>query len=89
MRIIGPATASADVRVPTISFVVDNRRSDDIVAAMDAHKIGIRFGDFYAPQLIDDLGLRPQNGVVRVSMVHYNTRDEVDRLIGHLNEILD
>lgn len=89
VRIIGPVTASADVRVPTISFVVDNRRSDDIVAAMDAHKIGIRFGDFYAPQLIDDLGLRPQNGVVRVSMVHYNTRDEVDRLIGHLNEILD
>ena len=46
---------------------------------------GIRWGDFYARRLIDYLGLAPQNGVVRVSMVHYNTIDEVDRLIDVLD----
>ena len=34
--------------------------------------------------LIDDLGLMAKGGVVRVSMVHYNTQDEVDRLIAAL-----
>jgi selenocysteine lyase/cysteine desulfurase len=38
--------------------------------------------------LIDSLGLGPSNGVVRVSMVHYNTADEVDRLIDVFDQIL-
>jgi selenocysteine lyase/cysteine desulfurase len=33
------------------------------------------------------LGLAPQNGVVRVSMVHYNTIEEVDRLIAILDRL--
>jgi selenocysteine lyase/cysteine desulfurase len=74
--------------VPTISFVVESRQSDAIVSAVDPHRIGIRYGDFYARRLIDDLGLAAQNGVVRVSMVHYNTQEEVDRLIAILDPLL-
>jgi len=85
VRIIGAPSSTAAARVPTISFVVDGMASDEVVAAVDPHGIGIRFGDFYAVDLIDDLGLREVQGVVRVSLVHYNTLDEVDRLI----EILD
>ena len=48
---------------------------------MDKHNIGIRYGDFYAIQLIKDLGLTSKNGVVRVSLVHYNTLIEVEKLI--------
>ena len=62
-------------------FVVDGRQSDSITLEVDKHKIGIRYGDFYARRLIDDLGLAHQNGVVRVSMVHYNTTEEISRLI--------
>ena len=43
------------------------------VRKVDKHGIGIRFGDFYARQLIHDLKLENKNGVVRVSLVHYNT----------------
>ena len=88
VQIIGPTTAASAERVPTISFVVDEMDSDRVTLAMDKHKIGIRFGDFYATHLIDDLGLRERNGVVRVSMVHYNTLEEVNRLVQHLDEIL-
>jgi selenocysteine lyase/cysteine desulfurase len=88
VRIIGPATSDSTKRVPTISFVVEGKQSDSITAAVDTHKIGIRYGDFYARRLIEDLGLQPQNGVVRVSMVHYNTLDEVDRLISVLDRLL-
>ncbi|HBB93221.1 MAG: cysteine desulfurase-like protein [Bacteroidetes bacterium GWF2_49_14] len=86
VRIIGQETASEN-RVPTISFVVGQRDSESIVREVDKHKIGIRFGDFYARRLIEALGLAAQNGVVRVSMVHYNTVDEVDRLIRALDNI--
>ena len=74
--------------MPTISFVVENRDSEAIVLETDKHKIGIRVGDFYAARLIDDLGLRPQNGVVRISMVHYNTIEELNKVIQVLDEIL-
>ena len=45
-------------------------------------------GDFYAHRCIEALGIDPNDGVVRVSMVHYNTEDEVDRLLSALDEIL-
>ena len=59
-----------------------------VLKLANGYNIGIRYGDFYARRLIDDLGLSPQNGVVRVSLVHYNTLEEVDRLIGVLDSIL-
>jgi selenocysteine lyase/cysteine desulfurase len=88
VRIIGRRTAAREERVPTISFVVDGRRSSAVVAALDTHRVGIRFGDFYARRLIDTLWLAAQDGVVRVSIVHYNTLDEVDRLIAALDRAL-
>ncbi len=88
IRIIGEDTASKEIRVPTISFVSEKMRSDDIPVLVDPHKIGIRYGDFYARRLIEDLGLSEKNGVVRVSMVHYNAMHEVNRLIEILDNIL-
>ena len=55
---------------------------------IDQFRIGIRFGDFYAKRLIEALGLAAQGGVVRVSIAHYNTAHEIDRLIGHLDEVI-
>jgi len=86
VTILGEPTSDPARRVSTISFVVRGMPSEDVVRAVDRHGIGIRFGDFYAKRLIDALGLRQQGGVVRVSMVHYNTLDEVDRLIRALDE---
>ncbi len=88
VRIIGrPRVQQAD-RMPTISFVVAGRRSEDIVRAVDAHRIGIRFGDFYARRLADALDLHVHGGVVRVSMAHYNTAQEIDRLIHALDQAI-
>jgi cysteine desulfurase family protein (TIGR01976 family) len=81
VRIIGEKVFDGSVRVPTVSFVVDQLKSDVITREVDNHNIGIRYGHFYAKRLIDALSLDKQNGVVRVSLVHYNTLEEVDRLI--------
>jgi selenocysteine lyase/cysteine desulfurase len=74
--------------MPTISFVVNGRHSETIVHHADKAGIGIRFGDFYARRLIEALGLQAQGGVVRVSMAHYNTVEEIDRLIECLDEAI-
>ena len=88
ISIVGPAESSPDIRVPTISFVQKNRDSREITVKTDEHKVAIRWGHFYAYRLIHDLGLDKQNGVVRISMVHYNSLEEVDRLINALDYAL-
>ena len=81
VTILGDASSDREVRVPTISFVISGRRSRDVVAEVDRSGIGIRFGDFHSRRLVQGLDLGDPDGVIRVSAVHYNTLDEMDRLI--------
>lgn len=81
IKIIGEVVAEKNKRVPTISFIHNTLKSSFIVRKVDKFNIGIRFGDFYAKKIVEDLGLLPNEGVVRVSLVHYNTLEEVDQLI--------
>ena len=80
VRIIGPEHSDRS-RVGTISFVHDTRTSREITEVVDASGIAIRHGHMYAYHLCEALGMDPDDGVVRVSMVHYNTPDEIERLI--------
>ena len=87
VKIIGEKTADARLRVPTVSFTVKNLNSAKIVSAIDQYNIGIRYGDFYARRLAEHIDLE-KDGVVRVSMVHYNTTEEIDRLVERLAPLL-
>ncbi len=89
IRIIGSNVADRNIRVPTIAFVQNGKDSESITLKTDKHKVAIRWGDFYARRLIEDHGFSKQNGVVRISMVHYNTMQEADRLISALEKSLD
>lgn len=86
-RLIGTATNEGSARVPTVAFKFDGMDSGAVARAMDDHGIAIRFGDFHSRRLIEDLGESGDNGAIRVSMVHYNTLDQVDRLTAALTEI--
>jgi cysteine desulfurase family protein (TIGR01976 family) len=88
LKIIGPNSAAHSKRVATISFVVKGMDSSDIIKEVDKHHIGIRFGDFYAKKIVEQLGLAGSKGVVRVSLAHYNTLEEVDKLILALKTII-
>ena len=88
VRVIGRTSSAIADRVSTVSFTVGETSSRAVVEAVDAAKIGIRFGDFYAKRIVEEHGLTKTDGVVRVSMVHYNTLDEVDRLIAALEPAL-
>ncbi len=84
VRIIGEATSDQAVRVPTISFKAAGRDAAAIVAQVDRDGIGMRHGDFHSRRLVEALGLDDGGGVLRASMVHYNTLEEVDRLVESL-----
>ena len=87
VTIVGDPSSDRDARVPTISFVIAGQSSRKTVEAMDSAGIGIRFGDFHSKRLVQALDLGDPDGVIRVSAVHYNTLDEMDRVIAQL-EIL-
>ena len=87
VRIIGPAHGS-DSRVGTISVVHCRKSSSEIVNFVSENNIAIRFGHMYAYRLCEFLDIEPEAGVVRVSLVHYNTMAEIDRLIAVLDACL-
>jgi cysteine desulfurase family protein (TIGR01976 family) len=86
VRLIGKAVTRN--RAPTVSFTVQGRDPAEIAALLATKKIGIANGNCYAYRLMPALGIPPQQGVVRVSFVHYTTGEEVHRLMDALDEIL-
>jgi len=65
-------------RVPTVSFTVRGLPASAIAAGLAARDVGARSGHMYSPRLMHRLGLE-SGGAVRVSLVHYNTVDEIAR----------
>ena len=75
-------------RVPTLCFNVGTLSPKTITEKMAEAGIGIRDGHMYAPRLMRRLGLSMDSGVIRASLVHYNTVDEIRRFGETLSEIV-
>jgi len=86
VRLIGRTRAAE--RAPTVSFRHARLSPQDIAARLAERRIGIGAAHCYAYRLMEALGIPPGEGVARVSLVHYNSPEEVSRLIGALDEIL-
>lgn len=87
VRIIGPEQPGPS-RVGTVSFVHERRSSREITSVVDRSGVAIRNGHMYAHHLCRALGIAVEDGVVRVSLVHYNTAAEIERLIGVLERVI-
>jgi selenocysteine lyase/cysteine desulfurase len=75
-------------RAPIIAFTVEGRKASDIPPRLDERHLAVRWGHFYAYRAIRDLGLMEADGVVRVSLAHYNSAAEIERLVAALDEVL-
>ena len=74
-------------RSPTVSFRVAGMPSDAVAGALAQRGLFVSHGDFYAATVIERLGVRP-DGVVRVGCSIYTTREEIDRVLVTLQELL-
>jgi cysteine desulfurase family protein (TIGR01976 family) len=74
-----------DGRVPTFAFGVAGRSPSQAAALLGERGLAVWHGNYYAVEIMERLGL--PEGAVRVGFVHYNTEDEVDRLLSALQEI--
>jgi selenocysteine lyase/cysteine desulfurase len=43
--------------------------------------LGCRYGHFYSRRLVEQVGLDPSDGVVRISLSHTNDQTEIDRAV--------
>ena len=87
-RILGVPEKDSAKRVPVVSFQVKGRSSKEVVETVEKESdFGFRWGHFYSKRLCNDVLALNDEGVVRVSMCHYNTVDEVERLVAALDKV--
>src|SRR3954469_25079409 len=75
-----------DGRVPTFAFNVGGLSATDAAGRLGDRGFAVWHGNYYAQEIIERLGLG-EEGAVRVGFVHYNTADEVDRLLAALHDL--
>ncbi len=72
-----------DQRCPTVSITHAHYSPQKLATLLDEHGIFTWPGNFYALQFSEALELEPE-GMLRIGLAHYNTEEEVDRLLAVL-----
>ena len=87
INLIGKTKISNKDRAPTIAFTMNNKSSKELSSDLVQQGIATRNDNFYAWRCLKALGIDTDDGVVRTSMVHYNTHEDVSNLISALKTI--
>jgi cysteine desulfurase family protein (TIGR01976 family) len=74
-----------DGRVPTFAITHESVAPQEAATRLGEQGFAVWHGNYYAVETMKRLGL--DDGAIRVGIVHYNTADEVERLLGALDEI--
>mgnify|MGYP001192584908 CR=1 FL=1 len=88
IRLIGKNTITNQNRAPTISFISDKLSSKQLSNLLVKNKIATRNDNFYAWRCLKALKINTDDGVLRISIVHYNNKEEIDKLIECLDRII-
>jgi len=86
VRLIGKTVTKH--RAPTVSLTVKDCDPVDIAMQLAKQNIGIGNGNCYAYRLMKALGIPAEQGVLRLSFVHYTRQEELTRLMEALDQIL-
>jgi selenocysteine lyase/cysteine desulfurase len=77
----------APSRTATAYFNVAGRSPAEVAAHLAERHINVWHGHNYAWELTGVMGLRDSGGAIRAGLVHYNNRDDVDRLLAAVAEL--
>jgi cysteine desulfurase family protein (TIGR01976 family) len=72
-------------RVPTFCFNVPGHLPEEVATRLAERDLAVWYGNYYALETMRHLGL--SDGAVRAGIIHYNTEDEVDRLLEALHDL--
>jgi cysteine desulfurase family protein (TIGR01976 family) len=87
LRIFGITDpARFNQRCSTVSVRLDGHTPTEIANFLGDRGIFTWDGNFYALNLTERLGVQATGGLLRIGLVHYNTAEEVDRLLTALRE---
>lgn len=75
-------------RVPTVSFTVDGIAPETIVRQMNSENIFLWSGHNYAWEIVHQLGIPAEQGVVRIGIAHYNTSAEIDETLESVHRVI-
>ena len=78
--------ARFDQRVPTVAITHRRVRPRELAEHLGGRGIFVWHGNFYALPLTEALGLEP-DGLLRIGLLHYNTSEEVQRLLAALADV--
>jgi len=87
IKLIGKKKITNNDRAPTFSFTVNNKSSETVSKILVANNIATRNDNFYAWRCLKALGIDINDGVLRISMTHYNSINEVRNLIDKLEKV--
>ncbi len=87
LKLIGKNIITNKNRAPTVSFTARDKSSKELSKILVANKIATRNDNFYAWRCLDALKIDTNDGVVRVSMTHYNSIKDTNKLIEVLENI--
>jgi cysteine desulfurase family protein (TIGR01976 family) len=74
-------------RTPTFAIRVGDRHPAETAKALAERGVFVWDGNYYALELMERLGLEDSGGAVRIGFTHYNTLDEVDRVLEELTAL--
>jgi cysteine desulfurase family protein (TIGR01976 family) len=75
-------------RTPTVAVRVEGYTPRELSQKLGERGIFTWDGNYYALNLTERLGVEESGGMLRIGLVHYNTADEVDRLLRELRQIV-
>ena len=76
-------------RVPTFCFSVPGLSAEETAERLAERDLAVWWGNYYALETMKRLGLDPEDGAVRAGIVHFNTEEEVDRLLAALPDLTE
>jgi cysteine desulfurase family protein (TIGR01976 family) len=75
-------------RTATAYFTVAGRTPREVATHLASHHVNVWHGHNYAWELTSVLGIRDSGSAVRAGLVHYNDREDVDRLLAGLARLI-
>jgi selenocysteine lyase/cysteine desulfurase len=86
LRVLGPSVP--EQRAATVSFVTETIGPLEMVRSLARLGFMAGNGNFYAVRVLEAMNVNPDRGAVRLSLLHYNSSEEVNGVIEALEQIL-